>query len=328
MANRGARFRDHRNSITAGICNANKYLQRSKSRCMVVGGGVRSPNGGGSGIPCKHNCYERSRCSYGRVTAADNVAARGRYRGPLPLRSQPHGRSSPSELIPHIAPFLRAASAITDAEAYYAESVDAGVQQQCLACHQQNGAAAQSGARLILSQLTQDNHAAFSSLLAEEGVDTALILEKVTGGEGHGGGAVLPAGSALFLSLQHYLELLEDGSPQSEEGPIDFGRALHQNHVRSLCGERRYCCREKLRGTRRFSARRRMIRRSGKRFSPSCKERVSKGFLVTGANDRLLISGLENGIDFNISTFDRYPEPRRIAHEAPGREARGVRGLP
>ena len=66
-------------------------------------------------------------------------------------------------------------------------------------------------ARLILSRSTGDNHAAFSSLLAEADVDAALILGKVTGGEGHGGGAVVPAGSALYVSLERYLELLEDG---------------------------------------------------------------------------------------------------------------------
>ena len=33
-----------------------------------------------------------------------------------------------------------------------------------------------------------------------------------------------------------------------------------------------------------------------------------KDFLTTGANDRLLISGLANGLDFNISTGDRYPK--------------------
>lgn len=217
---------------------------------------------------------------------------------------------------PHSS-FSQAASAITDAEAYYAESVDAGVQQQCLACHQQNGAAAQSGARLILSQLTQDNHAAFSSLLAEEGVDTALILEKVTGGEGHGGGAVVPAGSALFLSLQHYLELLEDGSPQSEEGPIDFWEGTAPESREITLRRATLLLSGKI-------ARHSAIQRAKKNDSALREEILSimqgegfKGFLVTGANDRLLISGLENGIDFNISTFDRYPSLAELLMKLP-----------
>ena len=33
-----------------------------------------------------------------------------------------------------------------------------------------------------------------------------------------------------------------------------------------------------------------------------------KDFILRGANDRLLIEGLLHGINFDISTFDRYPE--------------------
>ena len=122
---------------------------------------------------------------------------------------------------PHSS-YSQSASTANDAQTYYAESVDEGVQRECLACHQQDGVAAQSGARLILSRLTEDNHAAFSSLLAEGDVDAALILGKITGGEGHGGGAVVPVGSSLYVSLERYLELLEDKTPQVEEGATDF----------------------------------------------------------------------------------------------------------
>ena len=207
---------------------------------------------------------------------------------------------------PHSA-YSQSASTASDAQTYYAESVDEGVQRECLACHQQDGVAAQSGARLILSRLTEDNHAAFSSLLAEGDVDAALILGKVTGGEGHGGGAVVPAGSALYVSLERYLELLEDNAPQVEEGATDFweGTATEsrENTLRRatllLSGE---------------VAKHPAIQRAKESDSALRDEILSvmhgegfKNFLITGANDRLLVSGLDNGIDFNISTFDRYP---------------------
>ena len=32
-----------------------------------------------------------------------------------------------------------------------------------------------------------------------------------------------------------------------------------------------------------------------------------RDFIINGANDRLLIEGLLNGIDFGIATRDRYP---------------------
>lgn len=207
---------------------------------------------------------------------------------------------------PHTS-FSESASTSADAQNYYAESVDAGIQQECLACHQGDGVAAQAGARLILSRLTQDNHAAFSSLLAEEDVDAALILGKVTGGEDHGGGAVVPAGSALFESLDHYLELLGDNPPQTGEEPIDFWEGTapesRENTLRRatllLSGE---------------VAKHPAIQRA-KQGDPALRGEILslmrgegfKSFLITGANDRLLISGLDNGIDFNISTFDRYP---------------------
>ena len=207
---------------------------------------------------------------------------------------------------PHSS-YSQSASTANDAQTYYAESVDEGVQRECLACHQQDGVAAQSGARLILSRLTEDNHAAFTSLLAEEDVDAALILGKVTGGEGHGGGAVVPAGSALYVSLERYLGLLEDKAGSVEEGPTGFwdGTAAEsrENTLRRatllLSGE---------------VAKHPAIQRAKESDSALREEILSvmqgegfKSFLITGANDRLLISGLDNGIDFNISTFDRYP---------------------
>ena len=208
---------------------------------------------------------------------------------------------------PHGA-YSQSASTANDAQAYYAESVDEGIQRECLACHQKDGVAAQSGARLTLSRLTGDNHAAFSSLLAEADVDAALILDKVTGGEDHGGGAVVPAGSALYVSLERYLELLEDKAPQVEEGEADFwaGTATEplENTLRraTLLFSGRVTTQSEIKRARESDVALRaeiLLAMEGEGF---------KGFLVTGANDRLLTSGLDNGIDFNISTFDRYPK--------------------
>jgi hypothetical protein len=40
-------------------------------------------------------------------------------------------------------------------------------------------------------------------------------------------------------------------------------------------------------------------------------------FLTTAANDRLLIDGLLNGIDFGVSTFDRYPKLAELLRSLP-----------
>ena len=76
-----------------------------------------------------------------------------------------------------------------------------------------------------------DNHAAFSSLLAEADVDAALILAR-SRWRGSRGGAVVPAGSALYVSLERYLELLEDKARRLKRGTI-FGQALRQSRRRT-----------------------------------------------------------------------------------------------
>ena len=49
------------------------------------------------------------------------------------------------------------------------------------------------------------------------------------------------------------------------------------------------------------------MQHSGRKFCLPWRVRL-QGVLSHGANDRFLTSGLDNGIDFNISTFDRYPK--------------------
>ena len=104
-------------------------------------------------------------------------------------------------------------------KAFYRDDVDDGVQSACLACHQVEGVAQQSGARLVLKADADANHQAFTEFLALDDTDGARILAKVTGQYGHGGGAVLTPSSLTYVALQDYLTMLGalTEGPQGED---------------------------------------------------------------------------------------------------------------
>ena len=92
---------------------------------------------------------------------------------------------------------LAAGAASTDPFEFFRDNVDSGVQSNCLACHRAGGSAPESGARLVLGEDAQKNHSAFASLLDAPDVSQRYVLSKITGGDAHGGGAVVAQGSAL-----------------------------------------------------------------------------------------------------------------------------------
>jgi len=114
------------------------------------------------------------------------------------------------------------ASGTTDATPFdfYRDNVDTGLQSNCLACHKAGGSAPQGGARLVLGESARDNHNAFVEFLDTPGVSQSYTLSKVTGGNSHGGGAVLAEGSTLYQAIEDYLALLQgdagEGSSDSD----------------------------------------------------------------------------------------------------------------
>ena len=219
---------------------------------------------------------------------------------------------------PHSAlsgPMLAAASD-DEITQYYFEHVDPDIQRYCVACHSPGGTAQKGGARIILGSNTSDNHRAFEDFVADEAEGAKWILEKVVGGQGHGGGAVIAEGSAFFTALADYLNALE-GEDLSESVAIDFWRGTDSEN-RDITLRRASLL---LAGE---VARHRPIQNAKKDDAALRSEVLAlmrgpgfKDFLTTGANDRLLISGLENGIDFNISTGDRYPKLSELLASLP-----------
>lgn len=214
--------------------------------------------------------------------------------GVLATRSQdesPHAASAPKQ----------------DAQTFYVSQVDQGVQQQCLLCHRASGVASQSGARLVLSSSSAGNHQAFLDLLSKEETDGDWVLAKTVGQQRHGGGAVLSQSGSLYEALQEYFLLLSEGDVAPEEAnnfwqgteaePRDvtlrraallFGGLVPSNEALELAAQSEV-------GLRQATA----DILEGEGF---------KDFILRGANDRLLVEGLLNGINFDIATFDRYPK--------------------
>ena len=211
-----------------------------------------------------------------------------------------------------------AAAAGDTADAFYVSEVDPGVQRECLICHKAGGSAPQSGARLILSGSAEANHGAFSEFVSLENVDGDWVLAKVEGRLDHGGGAVLSQSAALYGALQEYLSLLGEGS-SSDGGTVSFWegtaaepRVVTLRRAALLFGglipdeEAIGLATESERGLRQAI--------SSTLTGPGFKE-----FILRGANDRLLVEGLLNGINFDIDTRNRYPELADLLKTLPER---------
>ena len=121
------------------------------------------------------------------------------------------------------------------AKEFWISDVDPIAQSECKFCHQSGGTAADSGARLLFTGSAEDNHAAMQSFVTSAGGSADLVLSKITGGAGHGGGRVISAGSDQYQALEQYFLLLEGGSAVGVVTLAIFGMALqakHQGHVR------------------------------------------------------------------------------------------------
>ena len=147
-------------------------------------------------------------------------------------------------------------------------------------------------------------------------VDGQWILAKIVGQESHGGGAVLSPSSPLYKALETYLALL--GSlPTSGDSGADFWRGTAAED-------------------REITLRRASLLLAGavpsdealseaKKSDSGLRQQVlglmeGKGFrdfIVRGADERLLVQGLLNGLDFNIDVNGRYPELTGLASKLP-----------
>ena len=99
------------------------------------------------------------------------------------------------------------------------------VQSRCINCHVDGGASGHT--RLVLTPSDSEGHeaanlAVFKAFLDNVANGADLILNKIQGAEGHGGGVQVPAGSADFANMERFLRALgADVSSVSPETLFD-----------------------------------------------------------------------------------------------------------
>ena len=181
------------------------------------------------------------------------------------------------------------------AKEYWISDVDPIVQNQCKGCHQTGGTAANSGARLLFTDSAEDNHLAMQSFVSSAAGSADLVLSKITGGAGHGGGRVISSGSIQYQAFEQYFVLLDGGTAVGVDDGGDFWEGLVIESP----------------GT---TLRRASLLLAGRVASPAAiaraetSEKALRGeliklmrgdgfhdFLISGADDRLLTDGLTYG---------------------------------
>ena len=93
-------------------------------------------------------------------------------------------------------------------------------------CHQTGGTAANSGAQLLFTDQAEDNHLAMQSFVSSAGGSADLVLSKITGGAGHGGGRVISSGSIQYQAFEQYFVLLDGGTAVGVDDGGDFWEGL------------------------------------------------------------------------------------------------------
>ena len=175
--------------------------------------------------------------------------------------------------------------------------------------------AAAYGINATQADFTKTREAVARSV-AGDSVDGQWILAKVVGQEDHGGGAVLTPSSSLYKALETYLALL-GLLPTSDDSGADFwrGTAAEEREITlrraSLLLAGATPTDEALSEAQKSDAGLRQQvfgLMEGKGF---------RDFIVRGADDRLLVQGLLNGLDFNIDVNGRYPELGILASTLP-----------
>ena len=204
------------------------------------------------------------------------------------------------------------------ASSCYLSDVEPVVQQSCAVCHQQGLTADQQGARLLFTDDPATNHAALETFVTSDGVGADWLLGKIVGDFGHGGGPVLAQGSNSYWAFADYLTLLVGAN--TDDGSVEASAIWSATALESPETTLRRAG-IILSGKIPTKA---AIKRAQSSDSGLKRElvRLMKGegfhdFLTTGANDRLLTEGLNNGIDFQFDNGGRFPDFMQFERSLP-----------
>ncbi len=206
---------------------------------------------------------------------------------------------------------LPMAARAQDGGSYFEENAAPHI-SQCLGCHQAGGVADSSGARLILSgagaNQSANNYVAFESYLAFSDVDAALLLAKISGGAGHGGGSVLAKGSAGYKALADLASFIQDGVASGGEGDADFWRGLVLEPRERTLRRAWILMRGALPLPGQVNAAKKSDANLRNAVLKAMQGQEFHDFLITGANDRLHTLAFNNGMFFEFAFDGTYPE--------------------
>ena len=193
---------------------------------------------------------------------------------------------------------------VADPRDFYLETIHPQIKQNCVACHRAGGTAEQSGARLLLRDSADESHEAFARFLGLDGVDPGWVLGKVTGQFSHGGGRVTTEGSSLYQDLDQYLALLTGTT--STVSSENFWRGTSAEPREITLRRASLLFAGKVANAEAIAAAKQSEAGLREQILATMEGDLFHEFIITGANDRLLVSGLINGLDFNFQR-ERYP---------------------
>ena len=152
--------------------------------------------------------------------------------------------------------------------------------------------------------------------LSDNSVDGQWILAKVVGQEGHGGGPVLTPSSPLYEALETYLGLL-GLLPTSDDSGADFWRGTAMEDRGVTLRRASLLLAGAIPSDDAVSEARESDNGLRQQIFGLMEGKGFRDFIVRGADDRLLVQGLLNGLDFNIEVNGRYPELSTLASTLP-----------
>ena len=195
--------------------------------------------------------------------------------------------------------------------------------EPCLVCHTGKGVAISSGARLVLVDSgATDQHTrnarAFSDFLALPDVDAALILAKISGGAGHGGGRVHPVNSAGYKAIEELLTLISGNHPgDTDTNAGEFWDGLVLEPRERTLRRAAILMGGRLPGKKEIAKARKSEAGLRATVLKAMRGPEFHKFILTGANDRLHTEAFNRDMAFEFDAYTFFPAANQFHLDLP-----------
>lgn len=193
-------------------------------------------------------------------------------------------------------------AATVDAYSYFQTKVfdDIVIGKACIVCHRDGGAAESSKLHFLNdTSKVQQNYDIFAAFYKQQSDAKNYVLTKVSGGNGHGGGSPLPAGTADYQTFSGFLDLLGGASTVSSRTTASLFDAVANQSTVDTLRDASLLLAGRLPTAEEITA----VSKGGDTVLKTTLLAMMKGahfhkFLKDGADDRLFLRGNE---DFNLA---------------------------